>query len=218
MSTTTVLFDLDGTLLDTAPDLANAVNQIRLKRDLPALALETLRPHAGFGSKALLKVGMNAEDHHSNYPTLLTEFLHNYQACSMQSTQFFPGIESMLNHLDEKNIRWGIVTNKPERFTTPIIQALKLDQRAACVISGDTLSRRKPDPDQILHACELLKINPSETIYVGDTHIDVKAAKAAGTRALVVLYGYQSPDENPHDWQADGYLHQPGELMGWVSS
>jgi 2-phosphoglycolate phosphatase len=216
MKKPTVLFDLDGTLLDTAPDLAEAVNKIRRERDLPELALETLRPHAGFGSKALLKVGMNADDDHPTYPELLHEFLRNYQSCSMQSTRFFPGIEALLNTLDEKQIRWGIVTNKPERFTTPIIQQLQLDQRAACIISGDTLAQRKPHPAQITHACELLNVKPTDTFYVGDTFIDVQASTAAGTRSLVVLYGYTSEQENPYDWKAEGYLHQPSDLMNWL--
>lgn len=216
MTSTTVLFDLDGTLLDTAPDLAEAVNQIRREKELPDLALETLRPHAGFGSKALLKAGLDAEDHHPDYPDLLRAFLSNYQSCSMQSTRFFPGIEKLLNDLDEKNIRWGIVTNKPERFTTPIVKQLGLENRAACIISGDTLPTRKPDPAQIIHACQLLQVNPEKTVYVGDTAIDVEAAKAAGTRSLVVLYGYSSEHENPHDWKADGYLNQPCDLMNWL--
>lgn len=216
MTQACVLFDLDGTLLDTAPDLAEAVNQIRRERELPELELATLRPHAGFGSKALLKVGMDADDDHPDYPDLLQEFLSNYQACSMQSTQFFPGIEALLSKLDTLNIRWGIVTNKPERFTTPIIQQLGLDQRAACVISGDTLPQRKPHPAQILHACELLGVKTKDTFYVGDTLIDVQASNAAGTRSLVVLYGYANEDENPYDWGAEGYLHQPNDLIKWL--
>lgn len=216
MKKPTVLFDLDGTLLDTAADLAEAVNQIRRQRNLPELTLDTLRPHAGFGSKALLKVGMNTDDDHPTYPELLNEFLSNYESCSMQSTQFFPGVESVLSALDEKNIRWGIVTNKPERFTTPIIQQLQLDKRAACIISGDTLAHRKPHPAQITHACELLNVAPENTFYVGDTFIDVQASKAAGTRSLVVLYGYTSEDENPYDWKAEGYLDQPSDLMNWL--
>lgn len=216
MTQPTVLFDLDGTLLDTAPDLAEAVNQIRRERALPELELATLRPHAGFGSKALLKVGMDADDDHPDYPDLLEAFLNNYQACSMQSTQFFPGIEALLSGLDALNIRWGIVTNKPQRFTTPIIEQLGLDQRAACVISGDTLAQRKPHPDQILHACQLLGVDVKNTFYVGDTFIDVQASQAAGTRSLVVLYGYANEHENPYDWNADGYLNQPSDLMNWL--
>lgn len=216
MKKTTVLFDLDGTLLDTAPDLAYAVNQLRRDRDMPELALEVLRPHAGYGSKALLKAGFDLDDTHPTYPAMVSAFLNSYEACSMQSTVYFPRIENLLHRLDQENIRWGIVTNKPQRFTRQITEQLGLDKRAVCIVSGDTLPTRKPHPAPILLACEQCGCLPSEAIYVGDTEIDVLASKAAGMRSLVVLYGYTSSEENPHAWGADGYLSDPMELMNWL--
>ncbi|MFZ2314792.1 MAG: HAD-IA family hydrolase [Gammaproteobacteria bacterium] len=212
----TVLFDLDGTLLDTAPDLTFALNKVRQQHQLPALPVSAVRPHIGYGAKAILKAGLNMEDTHPDYPACLENFLAFYQTCSSQLTQPFPEIEKVLSYLEYQQIPWGIVTNKQARFVHDILQATKLDQRAACVICGDSLSKRKPDPDQILHALALLKRKAKTCLYVGDTEIDVIASKAAGTRCLVALYGYIGEEEKPEDWQADGYIQKPIEIIDWL--
>ena len=214
--TNTILFDLDGTLLDTAPDLAGAVNFLRRERGLNDLPLAVLRPYAGYGSKALIKAGFDINEDHPEFDLLIDAFLEQYQRRTLHETTFFPGVEALLTTLDEKNIPWGIVTNKPKRFTQEIVSRLGLDKRAQCIISGDTLSRRKPHPDPILHACQLMNVAPENAFYIGDTHIDVLASQAAGTKTLVVMYGYTHEGENPHHWKADGYLHSPCELMNWL--
>ncbi len=211
-----ILFDLDGTLLDTAPDLAEAVNTLRRERGLANLPLANLRPFAGYGSKALIKAGFNIDENHPEFSQLIEAFLEQYQRRTLHETTFFPGVEDLLMTLDEKNIPWGIVTNKPERFTQEIVTRLGLDKRAQCIISGDTLSRRKPHPDPILYACKLMNAAPENTFYIGDTHIDVLASQAAGTKTLVVMYGYTSDDENPQSWNADGYLQSPCDVMNWL--
>lgn len=211
-----VLFDLDGTLIDTAPDMAHALNQLRLKHHLIELPLDAIRPLIGYGSKALLKLGFDVEDSDSRYPELLHDFFNLYQAHLANSTQLFPDMDNVLHFLEQQHIPWGIVTNKPFRFTIDILKALKLEQRAACVICGDTLTKRKPDPDSILHACELLQLDPRSCLYVGDTLVDVTASKAAGTKSLVALYGYIGAEEDPYAWHADGYINKPDDIINWI--
>lgn len=213
-----ILFDLDGTLLDTATDLSNALNSVLLNRQRNPLPLATLRPAAGSGCRGLLKMGLNITEDHPDYTALCTELLTHYEAHIAQTTQFFPGMAHVLNQLDAMQIPWGIVTNKPERFTLKLVDLLALKHRSACIISGDSLPHSKPHPAPILHACQLLQRDPSECLYVGDSEIDVIASKAAGSPALVALYGYISPEENPHAWQADGYIQHPAEILTVFSS
>ena len=213
----TVLFDLDGTLLDTAPDLAYALNQQLLKHGLPELPLATIRPHVGYGVRALLKVGFQIDANHPRHTALTEEFLALYQTHLARETILFPGIERVLQHLDDQHIPWGIVTNKPARFTFDLLKAMQLHHRAACIICGDSLSKRKPDPDQILHALAQLNTEPRHCLYIGDTEIDVIASKAAGTHSLVALYGYVMPTEDPYTWQADGYVQQAIDIIEWLS-
>jgi 2-phosphoglycolate phosphatase len=212
----TVLFDLDGTLLDTAPDMAQALNMLRNQHGLPALPLDMIRPLVGYGSKALLGLGFNINDQHQDYPQLLEEFFTAYDKCLSSSTVLFPEMSSVLTHLENKNIPWGIVTNKPARFTHELLDALDLTRRSACTVCGDTLTNRKPHPEPILYACKLLLRTPETTLYIGDTMTDVVASKAAGTHSLVALYGYIGAEENPLAWEADGYIETAGEIIQWV--
>lgn len=212
----TVLFDLDGTLLDTAPDMASALNLLRRQRRMPEISLDIIRPLVGYGSKALLKLGFEIDENSREYLLLLEEFFTAYQNCLAHSTALFPGMALVLDHLDKNNLPWGIVTNKPARFTMHILDALDLSRRTACVISGDTLKNRKPHPEPILHACKLLNRVPANTIYVGDTATDVTASKAAGTHSLVALYGYIKADEDPYEWKADGYIESADEIINWL--
>jgi 2-phosphoglycolate phosphatase len=211
-----VLFDLDGTLLDTVPDLAYALNQVRLAQSLSPLTPADLRPIANLGSKAMVKLAFGIEDSDAKFKSMREDFLSAYENHLADSTQFFPQMEDVLTHLETNNIPWGIVTNKLSRHTKALLAALRIDHRPACTISGDSLPTFKPDPAPILHACQLLKQAPQHCIYVGDAVTDVMASKAAGTTSIVALYGYIHGDDDPYSWKADGYINQPLELLKWI--
>ena len=215
---TSILFDLDGTLLDTAPDMANTLNLLRAKHQLPPLPLSTLRPHVAHGARALIKAGLNVEQTDEQYPTVLEEYLTLYHQHLTENTTPFPQIEKVLDYIESYRLPWGIVTNKPGRFTIDLMKHLELNDRPACMVYGDSLKNRKPDPDQIIHACDILKVSPSHCLYIGDTQTDVIASKAAGTLSLVALYGYIHDHENPYQWGADGYVKEPIDIISWISN
>jgi N-acetyl-D-muramate 6-phosphate phosphatase len=208
-----VLFDLDGTLLDTAPDLIAALGVLTEK---PLPITKELRAASGKGFRGLLKTGLNVDDQHADYPQYFEKFQAHYDKCLLESTSYFTGMKELLQRLDEIAIPWGIVTNKPEKFTRQIVAGLQLTGRAKCVISGDSLTSRKPHPEPILQACDLLQKSPAECIYVGDSESDVIASKAAGTTSLVALYGYISEKEDPRAWDADGYVTEPLQILQWL--
>ncbi len=208
-----ILFDLDGTLIDTAQDLISALNS--LTATVVPLNLAT-RAAAGKGCKGLLKTGLNIEEQDSRYQQFSAEFFAYYQDHLLDNSQLFPGIALVLDYLDQKNIPWGIVTNKPARYTQPILDGLNLSARAKCIISGDSLQTRKPDPEPLLHACRILNQPAHQCLYVGDTETDVLASKAAGMPSLIALYGYIDEAENPHTWAAEGYIQQAEDILHWV--
>jgi phosphoglycolate phosphatase len=212
-----VLFDLDGTLLDTAPDLIYAVNCLLKENNLPSPPVSFLRPLIGIGSKALIKNVFNIEEQDPLFNSLRERFIFLYENHIADLTQFFPHVENVLSQLDECHIPWGIVTNKLKRHTFELLTAMNLKERPACIICGDSLSTYKPDPAPILHACQLLKQNPENCVYIGDTIIDVNASKNAGTKSLVALYGYRREDDDPFAWQADGYIRDANEIIDWVA-
>lgn len=216
MKICTVLFDLDGTLLDTAPDIAYALNQVRRHHNLPELPIANVRASVSHGMRALIKLGFNIEEDHESYAILLEECLSLYEKHSTDMTCLFPEMELVLKYLNQQGIPWGIVTNKPSRFTFTILKNIKLEFDPACVVCGDTLVKRKPDPATILHACHLLQQPTSGTVYIGDSNSDVMASKAAGTTSLVALYGYIGENEDPFAWQADGYIRKPSEVIEWL--
>jgi 2-phosphoglycolate phosphatase len=211
-----ILFDLDGTLLDTAPDMADTLNQLRYRYHLPPLAFNAIRPYVGHGSKALLKLGFEIEETHDSYLTLQNEFLELYEKYLLNSPQLFPEIENVLLYLNKKKLPWGVVTNRPTQFTHQLLKNFGLDKKAACIVCGDTLPTRKPHPGTLLHACEQLQLSPASCLYVGDAETDVIASKAAGMRSLVALYGYIHEEEDPLMWQADGLINMPSEIIGWL--
>ena len=211
-----ILFDLDGTLLDTAPDLGAALNEQRAEHKLPPLPAERIRPLVSHGSPALLKLGFGIEPQDSRYAGMRARLLEIYRAHLTRETRFFPGAEALLDALERRGLCWGIVTNKPAVLTEPLVAAFGLHTRAACVVSGDTTPRRKPHPDQLLHACTLADCLPRQTVYVGDAERDVQAAHAATMHATVALYGYIAADEQPENWQADGLLAKPTDLLEWL--
>lgn len=207
-----MLFDLDGTLIDTAADLGDALNRLRQDYGQPPLPLADIRPAIGQGSRHLLKCGFGITPADARFPLLQQRLFDYYAAHLTRNTQPFQGIKEVLSFLAQIKIPWGIVTNKPKRFTEPLVEALQL-KNAACIISADHVSRPKPDPDGILLACKTLAVQPSCCIYVGDTEQDVRASQAANMPVWVALYGYYHPEQNPQTWQADDYLIEPIEIV-----
>jgi N-acetyl-D-muramate 6-phosphate phosphatase len=207
-----VLFDLDGTLADTAPDLAAAANKMRRERGLPAVPLDTLRPLASAGARGLIGGAFGVGPDDAAYAAMREEFLANYEADLCVETTLFDGIDAVLDALTMRGIRWGIVTNKVERLTLPLIARLGLDHRAACVVGGDTTPHAKPHPAPLLLAAERLEMPPAHVAYVGDDLRDVQAGKAAGMATIAAAYGYCGKESAPHDWDADHVVATPAEL------
>ncbi|MDD2722181.1 MAG: HAD-IA family hydrolase [Gallionella sp.] len=212
-----VLFDLDGTFADTAPDLAAALNQARAARQLPPLPLEVLRPQASHGSAGLLKVGLGIEAGAPDYDTLRDILLDHYANHICVHTRLFEGIAALLEELERRGLPWGIVTNKPHRYTLPLMQALGLDARAACLISGDTCGHAKPHPEPMLKACEILGVAPADCLYLGDDLRDMQAANAANMRGVIARYGYISKDAALDTWDAHAAIDNPIELLGLMT-
>jgi phosphoglycolate phosphatase len=211
-----VLFDLDGTLIDSAPDLGAAVNRMRSARGLPAMADAALRPHASHGARGLVGAGFGVTPDQPEFQSLRDEFLSHYAAALCVRTVAFPGVEALLDALDAAGLSWGIVTNKATRLTLPLLEALHLRQRPGCIVCGDTTARAKPHPDPLLAAADMLAVSPSACVYVGDAERDVQAGNAAGMATLVARYGYIRQDEKPESWAAQGILEAPLELLSWL--
>lgn len=213
-----VLFDLDGTLLDTAPDLAAALNRLRRERGEPELSPVAIRPTVSHGSPGMLKLGFGLEPDDARYPELNQQFLALYREAIAVRTTLFPGMAKVLAYLEAAGIPWGVVTNKPGWLTEPLLKALALWPRAACVVSGDTLDKRKPDPEPLWHACERVGIAPARALYVGDAERDVQAGNRAGMTTLVAGFGYLGAEDRPEDWGAAGLLEQPTDLLDWLAA
>ena len=208
-----VLFDLDGTLADTAPDLAGALNKMRADRGLPAMPLDPLRRMASSGARGLVGVGFGLKPGDSGYEEHKTEFLNNYAAALYVHSRLFDGIEHLLGDLERRGLPWGVVTNKASRFTDPLAQLIGFTGRAACVVSGDTTPHAKPHPAPLLHAAELCKVDPAACVYVGDDLRDIQAGKAAGMKTLAVTWGYLGEGEPPQAWGADAVIATPPEVL-----
>lgn len=208
-----VLFDLDGTLVDTAPDLGLALNMQRERHGLPALPLETIRPYASHGSRGLLAVGFGLKPDDPNFGQMREEYLALYDEVFTRSPLLFPGITALLSTLESRDIRWGVVTNKPARFTNPLLAAIGLDKGSACTVSGDDAPRPKPYPDTLLLALQKTGVKPQHCLYVGDAERDMQAAAAAGIRSVVALYGYIDETDRPNEWGADAAVATPEQLL-----
>lgn len=213
-----VLFDLDGTLVDTAPDMGFALNRALLMYGREPLPQAVIRSSVSLGGAALVKLGFRIAETDPDFIRLRDEFLAIYRSNLCRDSRLFPGMEQVLHRLEQINIAWGIVTNKPAWLTNPLAQALELDTRAACIVSGDTLEQRKPHPAPLLHACELLRCTPVQTVYVGDDRRDVQAGSSAGTATLAACYGYIGPDEDPYTWGADGLVNRPEDVLSWINN
>lgn len=211
-----ILFDLDGTILDTATDLLFALNHLRHEHHLPPWPLSMMRHLVSEGAKRMLEAALEIDANHPAYQGLHERFLTIYEAHLADTTQLFPGMENILDYLENKQIPWGIVTNKRTKQTMRLLSALRLDHRPQCVVCGDTLSTCKPDAKPVLHACQLLKQIPSECLFIGDSIHDIIAGKRAGTKTLAALYGYINQQDDPALWGADGYLVTPHDIMKWL--
>lgn len=198
-----VLFDLDGTLIDTAPDFIRCLNALRQQCELPPLPAEQIRRSVSNGARAMIEVGFGLTPDDRDYLERHSEFLDLYEAGVAEETVLFPGIAELLDWLDQQGIPWGIVTNKPERFTAPLLSALALDSRCAAVVCPDHVSQRKPHPESLLLACKQIGVDPASGIYVGDHRRDIEAGHNAGMQTIAVRYGYIEHPAEVDQWQAD---------------
>ncbi|ERP91013.1 phosphoglycolate phosphatase [Marinobacter sp. ES-1] len=198
-----VLFDLDGTLIDTAPDFIRCLNQLRQLHNLEPLAAEQIRPSVSNGARAMIRVGFGLEPEHDGYAEKHTAFLDLYEAGVAVETTLFEGMDSLLENLEARGIPWGIVTNKPVRFAEPLVQALRLAQRCATLICPDHVSERKPHPEPLFLACQRIGAAPEQAVYVGDHERDIEAGRNAGMRTIAVRYGYIEQPRTVDLWQAD---------------
>jgi len=212
-----VLFDLDGTLLDTAPDLAAALNRTRFTYGKAPLPYADIRPWVSHGSYALTRLGFDFPEDSAEFETARLALLDAYHAHVADHTTPFPGIDAVLDDLLARDLRWGIVTNKPGWLTTPLLARLALAWQPGCVISGDTLPERKPHPAPLLHAAELLGCAPTSCLYIGDAARDVEAGQRAGMRTLVASYGYLGPGEDPASWAATAIVESPAAIVAWLA-
>jgi len=210
-----VLFDLDGTLADTAPDLGYALNCMRAARSLPLLPLATTRPYTSLGARGLLDVGLDVTPGHPDYDALREEFLGIYADNLCRETRLFEGVAELLAELERRAVLWGVVTNKAERYTFPLLELLGVRSRAACIIGGDTTGRIKPDPAPLLAAIERIGIAPHHCVYLGDDRRDMEAGRAAGIKVIVAGFGYLNGND-PETWDADGMIDKPLELLQYL--
>lgn len=206
-----VLFDLDGTFADTAPDLGRAINLMRTARGLTPVAIADTRRVTSLGARGLLGVGFGIGPEHADYPAMREEFLRNYENNLCCDTVLFPGIAELIDRLEQREIIWGIVTNKAERLAKPLLQQLGYGTRAACIIGGDTAGHLKPHPAPLLAATQAIHIDPQSCLYVGDDERDIQAGRAAGMRTVAVRFGYLN-GSNPDSWGADSVVSTPAEI------
>ena len=211
-----VLFDFDGTVADTAPDLGHALNRQRIARGMAPLPIEQIRTEASAGARGLLGLAFNINPGDTGYDLMREEFLDFYSERLCHDTCLFPGMAELLDELEARNLPWGIVTNKPARFTQPLIQLLGLTQRAACVISGDETAHAKPHPEPLLVASQKIAVTPSECIYLGDDLRDVQASLAAGMLPIVANYGYLGNGHPPEIWGAKYLIDHPRDLLTYL--
>ena len=212
-----VLFDLDGTLVDTAPDLGHALNLQRARHGLAPLADAVIRPQASHGARGLLALGFDAHPDEPRFAHLREEFLQLYAENLCRYSRPFPGILELLDALERRGLAWGVVTNKPACFTEPLMSVLDLAERATCIVSGDTCPQPKPHPAPMLAAAELCGAAPAQCLYLGDAERDIQAARAAAMPALVAAWGYLDASDAPHTWGAHAEIRQPAETLDFLA-
>lgn len=213
-----VLFDLDGTLLDTAPDLIFALNSGLAEAGLPVCAPDGVKPYISGGFRAMLGYACvnNPLPHAGAFERLLGRMRDIYEANLAERTGFFDGMETVLAELETRGLPWGIVTNKTRRFTDPLAERLNIAARTPCIISGDTTAEQKPHPLPLLEASHRLGQAPERCVYIGDAAKDMVAGRRAGMTTITALYGYIAADDEPLGWGADGHIHRPVDLLAWL--
>ncbi len=210
-----VLFDLDGTFADTAPDLGYAVNLMRKARNLPPVPEEKTRPVTSSGARGLLGAGFSITPDHADYLAMRDEFLNLYEANLCRDTRLFDGMAELINSLEARQLTWGIVTNKAERFALPLMKLLGYGTRSACVIGGDTTGKMKPHPEPLYAAAKAIQIAPEHCLYVGDDERDIQAGRAAGMKTIAVRYGYLNGSD-PAAWGADAIVDKPLNIINFL--
>jgi phosphoglycolate phosphatase len=208
-----VLFDLDGTLIDSAPDLGAAVDKMRVDRGLPSLPLAHYRPMAGAGARGMIAVAFGLTPEHADFVALREEFFTNYQQCMTHSTYAFDGVQDLIARLVAADLPWGVVTNKSARFTDPLTRAMPMFVTARTVVSGDTTPHAKPHPEPLFEAARRLAVNPARCVYVGDDERDIVAGLAAGMLTVAATYGYLGEAADPLQWGAHAIINSPGALL-----
>jgi len=211
-----VLFDLDGTLVDTAPDLAFALNTLLQQEGCSVLPYSDIRPVASHGSPGLLALGFGISTEDESYSPLQKRFIQLYQDNIARKTALFEGMEEVLSALEKANITWGIVTNKPAFLTEPLLEQLNLSHRAGCIVSADTTPFSKPHPAPMLHACDVIQHRAEDCIYIGDAKRDIEAGKNANMQTVAALYGYLSEQDDPLTWLADTVIKHPRDILKWL--
>jgi phosphoglycolate phosphatase len=218
LSIKTVLFDLDGTLVDTAPDLADALNFTLNKNGYQKLPLDLIRPHVSNGSIALIEFGFKINSDDQSFELYRDQLLNYYTNNIAAKSDLFTGFNSVLDTIEARGLNWGIVTNKPSYLTKPLLEQLNLYHRAVTVVSSDTLEFRKPHPAPMLYACEQAGSKPSECVFIGDALRDIEAGRNAQMKTLIALFGYIGEHDNPELWNANGYVNNALEIIEWLDN
>lgn len=213
-----ILFDLDGTLVDTAPDLAWALNATLQHYDRQPLPYASIRSQVSHGGIALIRLGFGIDTDDPAFETYRQHLLKIYRENISQHSQLFAGMDSLLEYLEQHDIAWGIVTNKPAWLTDPLLEQMQLQQRVGCVVSGDTCAEKKPHPMPVQHACQLLQVEPADTWYVGDAQRDIEAGRAAGCFTIAALFGYIEEDDCVDLWQADLQVSHATDIITLIEA
>ncbi len=213
-----VLFDLDGTLVDTAPDLIACLNNTLAAHGLNTVSVEHVKPFISWGALAMINASVTSAVSEARKTELLEAMLHRYENNIAEHTVFFTGMVETLATIEQHGLKWGVVTNKRQRFTKPLMDALKLTHRAACIISGDSTANPKPHSDPMLAACQQAEVNPRECVYIGDASHDIIAGKSVQMKTIAALYGYIKADDKPETWGADALIDSPEQLTTWINT
>lgn len=211
-----ILFDLDGTLADTAPDLIAALNRSIQKHHFSAVEYQRIKPYISYGAVAMIKQCLPENEDENLQAEILQQMLDDYQQNIAQQTRLYQGMETILTDIENKGLKWGVVTNKRRRFTEPLMTALDLNDRAACIISGDSTDRAKPHPEPMHAACQKAKVKPDQCIYIGDAAHDIEAGKAVGMKTMAATWGYLKSDDIPERWGADFVINSPAEISAFL--
>ena len=213
-----VLFDLDGTLLNTAPDLTTALNKALAHFNYPEVSPDSITPYISYGAAAMIERALKQDVSDDIKADILVWLLDYYENHIADNTRMYNGMPELLVTLEAEGIPWGVITNKRKRMTHPLMQALDLTRRSACIICGDTTAYSKPHPEPMLTACRQIQVIPEECLYIGDAQHDITAGKAANMKTLAATWGYLKPDDKPQDWGADALIHHPNQILDWITN